>query len=119
MCYSRCGKVKEAEDTFRETALAGVKPTTALYNSLLHAYIATKDVLMAERVFAGIRRAGLVPDVGNYTSMIFVYQKCSDFPKCWDTFKRADLANCVDSYLVSYMVRICSYVFSLSDNNKK
>eukprot|EP01022_Parablepharisma_sp_SALTPOND_P028372 TRINITY_DN70869_c0_g1_i1.p2 TRINITY_DN70869_c0_g1~~TRINITY_DN70869_c0_g1_i1.p2 ORF type:complete len:345 (+),score=12.56 TRINITY_DN70869_c0_g1_i1:476-1510(+) len=110
LCYSSCGMVAEAENTLKEVLRKQIKPTSGMYTSLLNAYVKTKDTLTAEKVFAEMQEKGLVPDAAAYTSLIFVYQKANNWAKCWDIFKHADVRGCADQYLLSYMIRICSYV---------
>lgn len=117
--YARCGKIQEAENTLKDAILKRITPTNGMYTSLLNAYTQNGDVISADKIFKEMQEKQVTIDAAVYTSLIYVNQKASNYKKCWEIFEKAQLAGQVDQYLLSYMIRICSYVFFLAILLKK
>ena len=114
MCYQRSGMTDKAIETFDEAIKNKIVPSNRMYGSLILVYANTKDYISAEKVLKEMEQKKLRIEAPAYTNLIFVYEKARMIDKCWEVFRRAEVAGAVDQYMLSYMIRLCSVVIPCS-----
>ena len=93
-----------AAETLREMSDSGIKPGVVTYTTLLNAYGAAEDVIMAHQVLRDMPAAGVQPNNVTYTSLMGHYSRLGDVAKV----KVLPVFCCVFSSLLNHYTVICN-----------
>ncbi|XP_057845150.2 pentatricopeptide repeat-containing protein At3g12770-like [Cryptomeria japonica] len=102
--YAQNGFVKEALETFKQMQLAGVKPDSTTFASILSACAKMGALEQGMDIHQSIKEGGFLSDVIVATALVDMYAKCRSIDKALELFERMPQRN-----VVSWNAMIAGY----------
>ncbi|XP_059069540.1 pentatricopeptide repeat-containing protein At3g12770-like [Cryptomeria japonica] len=93
--YVQNGFVEKALETFEQMQLAGIKPNSATFASILPACAKMGDLEKGMDIHQRIKDTGILTDVVVLTAMVDMYAKCGSIEKARELFDRMPQRNVV------------------------
>jgi pentatricopeptide repeat protein len=93
--YAHNGHFDEALEVFQEMQLAGVKPDTNTFSSVLSACSSLADLEQGMEIHQEIIRSGFQLDVSVGSALVDMYVKCGNIEQAHDVFKQMPLRNAI------------------------
>ncbi|XP_057837814.1 pentatricopeptide repeat-containing protein At3g24000, mitochondrial-like [Cryptomeria japonica] len=103
--YAQNGFVEKALETFKEMRLAGVKPNSTTFVSILPAYAKMEALEQGVDIHQSIKDIGILSDVVVATALVDMYAKCGSIDRARELFDRMPQRN-----VVSWNAMIAGYV---------
>ncbi|KAH9310403.1 hypothetical protein KI387_025438 [Taxus chinensis] len=103
--YAQNGFVKKALETFKQMQLAGVKPNSMTFASILQACAKMGVLEQGMDIHQSLIENGILSDVVVASALIDTYAKCGSIHKAFKLFDRLQKKN-----VVSWTVMIAGYV---------
>ncbi|XP_057837778.2 pentatricopeptide repeat-containing protein At1g11290, chloroplastic [Cryptomeria japonica] len=102
--YVHNGFVEEALETFEQMQLAGVKPNSTTFVSIIPACAKMGDLQQGMDIHQSINDKGILSDVAVGTALVDMYAKCGSIDKARELFDRMPQRN-----VVSWTAMIAGY----------
>ncbi|XP_057816438.2 pentatricopeptide repeat-containing protein At3g12770-like [Cryptomeria japonica] len=102
--YSQNGLVEKALETFKQMQLAGVKPNSATFASILPACAKMGALEQGKDIHQSITEGGLLSDVVVASALVDMYAKCGSIDKARELFDKIPQRN-----VVSWNAMIAGY----------
>ncbi|XP_057873045.2 pentatricopeptide repeat-containing protein At3g24000, mitochondrial-like [Cryptomeria japonica] len=102
--YAQNGFVEKALETFKQMQLAGVKPNSTTFSSILSACAKMGTLEHGMNIHQSIKDKGILLDVLVATSLVDMYAKCGDIDKARELFDKMPRRN-----VISWNAMIAGY----------
>ncbi|XP_057873083.2 putative pentatricopeptide repeat-containing protein At3g23330 [Cryptomeria japonica] len=93
--YAQNGFVEQALETFKQMQLAGVKPDSTTFASILPACAKMGDLEQGIDIHQSMKGTGMLSDIAVATALVDMYAKCGKIDKARELFDRMPQRNVV------------------------